>query len=66
MDNHFLWSNTIAHINGKDDILVKTKPLLAMVNKPWRNFLSVDAQAVEIELFKRHERSLKFLMPQHN
>ena len=51
------WSSAGAHINGRDDILVKTEPLLAMVNKPWRDFLSIDAQAGEIELFRRHERT---------
>jgi len=35
----------------KIDILVKTTPLLEIVNKPWEDFLSVDAQEPEIELF---------------
>ena len=35
----------------QDDILVKTKPLLEMINTPWEDFLSVDAQELEIELF---------------
>jgi len=38
-------------MKGKDDILVKTKPLLEMVDSPWEDFLAVDAQEPEIELF---------------
>jgi len=51
------WSSASAHISGEDDILVKTKPLLQMVNKPWKRFLSVDAAEPEIELFRKHERT---------
>jgi len=36
----------------KIDILVKTKPLLKTVNKPWEDFLAIDAQAPGIELFR--------------
>jgi len=35
----------------QDDILVKTKPLLKTVDIHWEDFLSVDAQEPEIELF---------------
>ena len=51
------WSSARSHIKGKDDILVKTKPLLNMVNKPWERFLTTDAQDQEIELFRKHERT---------
>ena len=51
------WSSARSHIKGKDDILVKTKPLLNMVNKPWEIFLTTDAQEQEIELFRKHERT---------
>jgi len=33
------WSSADQHMKGKDDILVKTKPLLKIVNQPWNNFL---------------------------
>lgn len=42
---------------GKDDILVKTKPLQKIVNKPWKKFLAFDAQEQEIALLKKHERT---------
>jgi len=51
------WSSAGPHMKGKDDILVKTKPLLEMVNKPWENFLTFDVQEPEIELFRKHERT---------
>jgi len=51
------WSSAGAHITGEDDILVKTKPLLEIVNKPWKQFLAVDVEEPEIELFRKHERT---------
>ncbi len=44
-------------MKGKDDVLVKTKPLLEMVNKPWNTFLASDVANPEIELFRKHERT---------
>jgi putative transposase len=41
----------------QNNILVKTKPLLGMVNSPREDFLSVDAQDPEIELFRKHEQT---------
>ena len=38
------WSSARPHMNGKDDILVKTKPLLEIANKPWKMFLSSESQ----------------------
>ena len=51
------WSSTRSHMNGKDDILVKTKPLLEIVNKPWEMFLVSDTQEQEIALLRKHERT---------
>ena len=51
------WSSAGAHMDEKDDILVKTSPLLEIVNIPWRDFLSSDIHASEIELFQKHERT---------
>ena len=45
------WSSAGPHMNVQDDILVKTKPLLKTVDILWEDFLSVDAQEPEIELF---------------
>ena len=44
-------------MKGKDDILVKTKPLLEIVKKNWNDFLKHDVQDAEIELFRQHERT---------
>jgi len=51
------WSSAGLHIKVQDDILVTTKPLLEMVNSPWEDFLAIDAQKPEIELFRKHERT---------
>ncbi|MCD4811449.1 hypothetical protein K8R14_02475 [bacterium] len=51
------WSCASPHMIDKDDILVKTKPLLKTVNKPWKHFLVVDVQEQDIELFRKHERT---------
>jgi putative transposase len=51
------WSTAKAHMSRKDNILVKTKPLLKLSGKPWKTFLSSDAQEHEISLFRKHERT---------
>jgi len=51
------WSSARPHTKRKDDILVKTKPLLEMVKSPWKKFLPVDAQESEMVLFRKHERT---------
>jgi len=51
------WSSARPHINGNDDILIKTKPLLNIVNKTWEGLLSTDAKDHEQELFRKHERT---------
>ena len=51
------WSSAGPHIKKKNDILVKTKPLLEMVKKPWKDFLSNDIHSSEIDLLKKHERT---------
>ncbi|MDA3896749.1 MAG: hypothetical protein PF482_11460, partial [Desulfobacteraceae bacterium] len=51
------WSSAEAHIKGKNDLLVKMRPLCEMINKNWKQFLAVDAQEWEIELSRKHERT---------
>jgi REP-associated tyrosine transposase len=51
------WSSAGPHIKRKDDVLVKTKPLLGIIQSPWDKFLKIDAQEKDISLFKRHERT---------
>jgi putative transposase len=47
------WSSAYAHTQRKDDILVRTKPLLAMIKSPWKKFLSVDLQESEMNAFQK-------------
>ena len=51
------WSSAAAHAKRKDDILVRTNPLLAMIKSPWKKFLSVDVQESDMALFRKHERT---------
>nr|WP_319392688.1 transposase [uncultured Desulfobacter sp.] len=51
------WSSAVAHMDETDDVLVKTSPLLEIVNTPWEAFLSSDIKESEIELFRKHERT---------
>ena len=44
-------------IFGKDDIFVKTKLLLKMINKPWGKFLAFYVTKTEMELFREYERT---------
>lgn len=49
------WSSARAHIEGKDDVLVKVAPLLEMAGN-WRSFLAT-APDVEADLLRQHERT---------
>ena len=51
------WSSAGPHMKAQDDILVKAKPLLEIVDNPWEDFLTIDTQKMEIELFRKHERT---------
>ncbi len=49
------WSSARYHLDGEDDILVKTEPLLKIIQTPWKSYLNDDVQNDEIELFRKHE-----------
>ncbi|MBN1142624.1 MAG: transposase [Deltaproteobacteria bacterium] len=51
----YRWSSTRAHLEGKDDELVKVAPLLGMVSD-WKNYLSLSSDE-EVESLHRHERT---------
>ena len=51
------WSSAGPHMKGKDDILVKTEPLLSIVKKNWKDFLRNDVNEAEIDLLRKHERT---------
>ncbi len=50
------WSSARAHIEGRDDILVRTKPLLEMVDD-WQNWISQETTKEMIKHFQQHERT---------
>jgi len=51
------WSSTQAHISDKNSIFANTKPLLDIVNNPWKKFLSCDVGHSKIKTFRKHERT---------
>jgi len=51
------WSSAGPHMEMKDDILVRTKPLQEIVNEPWGKFLESDAPQRDMELLRKHERT---------
>jgi putative transposase len=51
------WSSAKAHLKGRDDLLVKVKPLLEMTEQSWSKFLVDYPREEEIELLKKHERT---------
>ncbi|MDD3293578.1 MAG: transposase [Geobacteraceae bacterium] len=55
LPGEYRWSSGAAHLAGKDDQLVKVKPLLDMVND-WQSFLTLTDEE-ELALLKKHERS---------
>ncbi|MBF0132663.1 MAG: transposase [Magnetococcales bacterium] len=50
------WSSTQAHLVGKDDMLVKTSPLLTRVGD-WGTFLSKSISEEDSEVVRQHERT---------
>src|SRR5690242_1259296 len=50
------WSSASSHLNGQDDVLVKTSPLLGIISD-WREFLMGKIEEEELEKMRRHERT---------
>jgi putative transposase len=53
---HYRWSSAAAHLEGKKDRLVQSKPLLDMWSD-WREYLSQGISCQDIESFSRHEKT---------
>ncbi len=53
---HYPWSSAKAHIKGKDDALVRVKPLLRLIDD-WGEFLSSGYTKEEENLIQRHEQT---------
>jgi len=49
-------SNARAYLDGRDDILVRVKPLLDMV-EDWQYFIGWETTNEMIEVIQRHERT---------
>jgi putative transposase len=50
------WSSAAAHVSGRDDGIVRVRPLLARA-PDWRAFLAGGSDADEVALWRRHERT---------
>jgi len=50
------WSSAAAHVRGRDDVLVKVKPMLSRV-ADWREYLSTEPDSTDVDLIRRHIRS---------
>jgi putative transposase len=50
------WSSAGAHIRGRNDALVKVKPMLSRV-ADWREYLNTEQDSTEADLIRRHTRS---------
>ena len=50
------WSSARAHVEGKDDSLVKVGPILAIVGN-WKGFLEGGANEDETKKLRQHERT---------
>ena len=50
------WSSARAHVAGKDDRLVKVKPMLERVDD-WREYLGAGLDGIELDMVRRHIRS---------
>ncbi|MBS3975582.1 MAG: hypothetical protein KGZ75_02450 [Syntrophomonadaceae bacterium] len=48
----YRWSSAAAHVEGRDDILLKAGPLLEMIGD-WREYLSKESSDKEIAAFER-------------
>jgi putative transposase len=50
------WSSAAAHLRGKDDILVKVKPMLRRV-ADWREYLASEPDSTDMEILRSHMRT---------
>ena len=52
----YAWSSAMAHLRGKDDTLVKVKPMLDRV-ADWREYLAEAVDSTELRELRRHNRT---------
>ncbi|ETR65555.1 MAG: transposase [Candidatus Magnetoglobus multicellularis str. Araruama] len=51
------WSSIKFHLDGKDDILVKTDAVSRIFGGSFRKILTLDIDECEMETFRKHERT---------
>jgi putative transposase len=56
------WSSAAAHASGKDDVLVRVRPLLKLVPR-WARHVSADPDEATVRRFRRHEATGRLLRP---
>lgn len=54
------WSSTLAHMSGKDDLLVKAAPMLERIDD-WAGYLVTPEDEAALEALRRHERTGRVL-----
>lgn len=52
----YRWSSAAAHLKGRDDGLVRVRPLLELAGD-WAKFLSLPTEAKSAEKLQAHERT---------
>lgn len=52
----YRWSSAAAHVSRRDDLLVRTQPLLEMAGD-WRDFLAGELSDEDLDSLRRHERT---------
>jgi putative transposase len=52
----YKWSSCRAHLQGKDDALVKVAPLLGIIDS-WSGFVCSSLSEIEMGIIRKHERT---------
>jgi putative transposase len=58
--SEYRWSSARAHLRGKDDGLVRVRPLLEIAGN-WRRLLTSAVREEELKVFREHERTGRVL-----
>jgi putative transposase len=56
------WSSAAAHLAGRDDVLVKVRPMLEMVRQwmpDWPAYLALETPAETVRRLRLHERTMR-------
>ena len=52
----YRWSGARAHLEGKDDLLVKVEPMLSQIGD-WSGYLALDEDEAELAALRLHQRT---------